>query len=434
MFRTLVVLALIGEAAAAADDPVKLTLRRAIELALANRANPDVQIAQEAEQIAGARQAQGRAAMLPSLESSLAGQNQTRNLAAQGFQFATPSGFTIPETVGPFNSWDTRLALTQPVFDWSAVRRLRAASARTAAAGEESERRRDELAAEVARLYVRVLRDDAELAAAEAAIRRTGLTLDAARNRVDAGSGIGIEVRRAEYQVAVEEQRRVELRGDRDRAVLALLDAIGQPFDTQVEFEDRLEGVKAATEGAAIPSGEPARSRRDVTAQRTREASLQKDAEAIRLEALPTVAAYADVGALGGRETHTIGLMVRVPVFDAGRRKAREAELDAMARQEGARAAKLERAVDLQVRQAQIAMRTAAEQLKLAEASASLAEAEWEHSRRRHEVGITGVLEVIEAQARLATAARERIDALYRCLAARIDALDAAGGIRELTI
>src|SRR5690349_19827231 len=130
MFRTLVVLALMGEAAAAAGDPVRLSLRRAIELAVANRANPDVQIAQEAERIAGARQAQGRAAMLPSLESSLAGQNQTRNLAAQGFQFATPPGFTIPETVGPFNSWDTRVALTQPVFDWSAVRRLRAASAR----------------------------------------------------------------------------------------------------------------------------------------------------------------------------------------------------------------------------------------------------------------------------------------------------------------
>lgn len=427
MFLSLLVLS----GAALAQPVERLTLRRAIDRALSNSSNPDLQIAQEAERIAAAQHAQGRSALLPSLQATTVGQNQTRNLVAQGIRFdESLGGLTIPESVGPFNTLDLRMAATQPVLDFSAIRRLRASSARTAAAGADFERRRDEIAAQVARAYIRVLRDDGALAACGESLARAQDTLASVRNRHDAGSGIGIDVLRAEHQVATEKQQRAALQGDREQAVLTLLDALGLPFDTRLELEDRLRWVESSADSvdAAL------RTRSDLAAQKKREESVRLDAQAQRLEALPTVAAYADAGMLGRRETHTIGLMVRFPVFDGGRRKAREAESDALARQEAARASKLARNVELQVRQSQVALQTAAEQVRLADSYAALAQAEWEHTRRRHEVGITGVLELIEAQTRLAAAERNRIEALYRYTEARIEAGQAAGAIREMSI
>jgi outer membrane protein TolC len=434
MFRKtfLCLLVVRGLVLAQADAPaLRLTLRRAIEMALSNRSHPDLRIAQEAERIAAARQAQGRAAMLPAFEAAAAGQNQTRNLGAQGFQFDTPPGFTIPERVGPFNTFDARLSVTQPVFDLSAIRRQRAASARATAAGADSERRRDEVAALVAHAYVRVLRAEGELAASESAIARARATLGAVRNRRDAGAGIAIDVARAEYQLAREEQQRAALQGDREHARLGLLDAMGLSFDARLEFDDQLRWVEPAV---ADPVDSALRARHDLAAQRKREESVRIDSQALRLEGIPTVSAYADAGVLGGGETHTIGLMVRIPVFDGGRRKAREAEADAVLRQESARAARLERSVELQVRQARVSLKTAAEQVALSDSYSALAEAEWEHARRRHDEGLTGIVELLEAQARVAAAARNRIEALFRYTEARIEAVYAAGGIRGISI
>ena len=46
----------------------------------------------------------------------------------------------------------------------------------------------------------------------------------------------------------------------------------------------------------------------------------------------------------------------------------------------------------------------------------------------------SGQLDVIEAQSQLAAAARDRVEALYRYTEARIEALYASGGIRDLTL
>ena len=84
---------------------VRLTMHRAIEMAAARGSNPNIEIAQESEHIAEARYAQGHAAMWPTLDFNTIGQNQTRNLNAQGFQFAsTIPGLTIPSAVGPWHA------------------------------------------------------------------------------------------------------------------------------------------------------------------------------------------------------------------------------------------------------------------------------------------------------------------------------------------
>src|ERR1043166_2203598 len=164
-----VVIALLTLYSVRAQDSaavVRLTLRRAIAMALDNGKNPTIEMAREAERAADARYQLGRLARMPNLEVDSTGQNQTRNLSAQGFRFDTP-GFTIPDSVGPFNTFDARVVLTQPVLDLSTIRRSRAAYATAAAAGADTSRTRDDVAAAVAHAYVRVLREQAHLNAAD---------------------------------------------------------------------------------------------------------------------------------------------------------------------------------------------------------------------------------------------------------------------------
>ncbi len=414
---------------------VRLTLHRAIEMAATQNVDPEIEMARESERIAEARHEQGHAAMLPSLDINAIGQNQTRNLNAQGFQFAnTVPGVAIPASVGPFNTFDLRVSVSQGVFDLSAIRRSAASRAAIEAAKADTAQTRDEIAAHVAHAYVRVLRENAVLGANEKAVEQARATFESARNKHQAGTGVAIDVTRAEYQMAREQQALAGARHEQEKAVLALLDAMGLSFDTRLEFEDSLHF--AAPESTAVEQAleSAVRTRGDFEAGRRREENLRLGLESIRLERLPTVAAYADAGALGGVETHTIGVALRIPVFDGGRRKAKEAETAALLRREEARENQRQRRAELAIRQSEIALRSAAEQVSASEEYVKLAEAELAQARRRHDAGVIGALDVMEAQYHLATAARDRVDALFRYTEARIDAVAARGAIRELQL
>ena len=77
--------------------------------------------------------------------------------------------------------------------------------------------------------------------------------------------------------------------------------------------------------------------RPDLEAQQEREATARLSASATKMERLPTVAAFGDYGSSGtwidnALPTRTIGISVRVPLFDGGRREARRAESESQYR------------------------------------------------------------------------------------------------------
>jgi len=60
--------------------------------------------------------------LLPRVDGRISETRQVVNLAAFGFK-----GFTgLPQVVGPFNVFDARVSLPQPVFDLAALNGLRA--------------------------------------------------------------------------------------------------------------------------------------------------------------------------------------------------------------------------------------------------------------------------------------------------------------------
>ena len=433
-------LATLSSALWAADSPpaLQLSLKQAVELALAPEGNARLQLVEELARQAGIRVAQARSALLPQVESSVGQQNQTRNLAAFGIQISLPiPGFQFPERVGPFNTFDARVTAAQSVFDLSSIRRFQASRASHQAADAETASARDQVAAQVAKLYLGALAAEARLEAARADLELAEALERLAINQKAAGTGTAIEVTRAKTQAANQRQRLLVAENDRRRARLELLRATGLDLSTEFVLTDRLtcapidavtlEQARAAALGA----------RADLKAQQGRQASARLSYTATRFERLPSLVGFADYGSIGSSLNHalptrTYGLSLKVPLFDGGRRDARRAETASLLRQEQIKTGDLRRQIELEIRLALDALRSTEEQARVAEEGLTLAEEEVAQAQRRYQAGVTGSLEVTDAQTRLERARENRINALVAYNAARLDLGQALGAVRQM--
>ncbi|MBS1857803.1 MAG: TolC family protein [Acidobacteria bacterium] len=426
---------LAGPLAAA---PLELSLKRAVQLAMAPDGNTRVQLSGEALKQAQSRSAQSRSALLPNLSSAFSAQNQTRNLAAFGIHFTFPiPGFSIPTFVGPFSTIDARVSAVQNVFDFASIRRYQASKTMVSAAKSDVNGAGEQVAAQVARAYLAAIRADADVAVAQANIALSEAVLKQAENQKAAGTGTGIEITRARVQLANDRQRLLVSDNARRSAVLQLLRALNLRLDTEIVLTDKLDYVPVDPVTLDAARAQALKQRPDLEAQREREDSARLSASATRLERLPSVAAFGDYGANGtgfdaSVPTRTYGISVRIPVFDGGRRDARRAESASQYRAEKIRTADIRQQVELDVRLALDALHSAEDQVQVAREGLQLAESELTQARRRYDAGVAVTVEVTDAQSRLERARDNQTVALYNYNVARIDLAQAMGAVRKM--
>jgi outer membrane protein len=421
----------------AADGTLRLSLKRAVEIALTPEGSPRVALAQETIKQAESRQAQARGAFLPDLESSVGDRRQTTNLKAFGFNFAVPvPGFTIPGIVGPFSVFDARATASQTVFDFSTLRRYQASKVNVTATKADFDTTQNQVSDQVARAYATTLRADAALETARANVELSQTLLRLSQQQKDAGTGTGIEVVRAQVQLANDQQRLVVAQNDRRRAGLNLLRAIGLKLDANVDLVDKLSYAPVELGSLKDALALARKTRAELRAQSGREQSARLNYGSVKAERLPSVGTAADYGTIGSKPigakpTYSYGVTVKVPVFDGGRRDARRAESLSQYRQEQTRTRDLEDQVELEVRLAFDSVRSAANEVQTAQEGVGLSEQELAQAQRRYQAGVTNSVEVTDAQTRLDRARDNQISALYDYNVARIDLAAATGTIRE---
>jgi outer membrane protein TolC len=414
-----------------------LSLKQAIDLALAPQGNVRVQLAEELIRQALARSVQSRAALLPNLDSSVSLQNQTRNLAAFGIRIAIPiPGFVSPEFVGPFNTFDARATLSQSIFDLSSIRRFQASRAGLQSTRMEKESTDDQVANQVARAYLTGLRAEARVEANRANVTLGETLLKLAQDQKAAGAGTGIEVIRAQVQLANERQRLLVDENERREARLQLLRAMGLKLDGELQLTDKLVSIPMEPMTLERALSEALQSRSDFKAQQQREQSARLNYGAAKWEKLPSVLGFGDYGSIGSFEraipTRTYGVSVRVPVFDGGRREARRSESLSQFRQEQIKTKDLREQIELEIRLGLDRLASAEQQVKVAEEGLELAQGELAQAQRRYQSGLTTGIEVTDAQARLERARDNQIAALFNYNLARIDLGQAMGNVRRL--
>jgi outer membrane protein TolC len=260
--------------------------------------------------------------------------------------------------------------------------------------------------------------------------------LQLAQRQKNAGTGTGIEVTRAEVQLANDRQRLIRAENDRRRAILQLLKTMGLTLDTDVEPTDKLD-FHIVEVGSVETLLELARKgRADLKAQQQREETARLNFGAVKSERLPSVGASGDYGTIGpeivgAHPTYTMGASLRVPVFDGGRREGRRSESFSQYRQEQIRTRDLGQQVELQVRVALESLRSAAAEVDAARDGLMLAENELAQARRRYEAGVATSVEVTDAQTRLQRARDNQVTALYDHNLARLDLATATGTIGD---
>jgi outer membrane protein TolC len=237
-------------------------------------------------------------------------------------------------------------------------------------------------------------------------------------------------------QLANDRQRLLVAENARRAAGLQLLRAVGLRLDTELVLTDKLQYIPVDALTMEQAKTQALKERPDLEAQQERESSARLSANATKLERLPSVAAFGDYGSSGtgfdnSLPTRTIGISLRVPLFDGGLRDARRAESASQYRAEKVKTNDLKEQIDLDVRLALDALRSAEDQVKVSREGLELAENELAQARRRNEAGVAIGVEVTDAQSRLERARDNQTVALYNYNVSRIDLAQAMGAVRK---
>lgn len=418
-----------------AAEPMPLSLPKAVELAKTPNGNLRLEIVRQTIAQAEARRRQALGAFLPQLDGSINASNQTRNLAAVGFNFPTGLGFRVPSFVGPFTVVDYRASATQSILDLGSIYRYQAAKLQRQVAEADTRNSIELTVQQVSRAYVLALKAEAAVDTARANVTLAERLVQLADSQRKAGTGTGIEVTRSKVQLQNERQRLIVAESDLDKAMLDLKRAIGIELSQELELTDRMNDGSdpVPTPEAALESA--LAQRPDLMAQQKREGSIQLTLKSVQSERLPTLAASGDYGSIGNGTsqlpTRSVGIGVRIPIFDGFRREARRAEAGVQLRQEQLRLQDIKRQIELEVRLSLNTLKSARAQIEAARLGLDLAENELAQAQRRNEAGVGTSVELTDAQTRLARARDNNLSALYLFNLARIDVAAATGNMEQ---
>jgi len=237
------------------SEVIPLSMKRAIEMALAPDGNTRLRLAEDLLRQSKSRASQARGGLLPNLDGSFSAMNQTRNLAAMGISLNIPiPGFSFPELVGPFNTVDVRAAASINLLDLSVIRRYQSARSTVASVENEKKNTEEAVIALVARSYLMAQRQQELGKAIQANVTLAESLFQLARNRKEAGTATGIDLTRAQVQLANEQQRLLVAQNDQESARLQLMRAIGMDLAVKLELTDLFPSDFGGSESADFSS------------------------------------------------------------------------------------------------------------------------------------------------------------------------------------
>ena len=390
-------------------EPVKLSVVDAIQRAL--QANVGLLLQQENEKTAGGARMRALADLLPNLSGSLRESRQVINLEAYGFPAPDP-------IVGPFNVFDARVGLSQPVFDLEARNDSRAATFRQQAAKYGVRTARDLVVLVAVNLYLEAVAAGSRVEAAHAQQQTAEALLTQAQDLKSSGLIAGIDVLRAQVQAQTQRQRAISAENDFEKFKLQLERAIGLPIGQPITLTDTMPYAPVPPPPVETAVQRALDGRPDYLEAKSRLDAARASERAAFAALLPSLRFDADFGAIGqtisaAHNTYMMAATVRIPIFDGGRTAGRRIEAQSEIRQREAELSDLRGRVEYEVRAALLDLNAADQQVQAAKTNVDLAGQQLQQARDRFSAGVAGNLELTQAQEAVATASETYISALY---------------------
>jgi outer membrane protein TolC len=352
--------------------------------------------------------------LLPDIKAQTSETREQINLRAFGFG-GLPG---ISPIVGPFDVFDARAFLSQPVFDMHAIQNFRAEAENQKAANYSYQDARDLVVLVSANLYLMAVAGESRVKAAQAQLDTAQALYNRAVDLKKAGVVPAIDELRSRVEFEDRRQRLIYFQNESVKQKLNLARAIGLPLGQEIALTDRIPYTPLPSMTFEESLERAYRSRADYqrTLSQVRAAKLaRKAAQGERLPSLHFNADYGDIGPVPGAShgTFSVAATLTVPVFQGGRVHGKILEADALLRQRQSELEDMRARIEYEVRTAFLDLKASGEQVQVAQSAADLAGEQMKQAQDRFAAGVVNSIEVVQAQEAVATAEENYISSLY---------------------
>jgi outer membrane protein TolC len=417
-------------------QPMKLTLDRAVGLALKQNTTAQVAILQAAQSVQDKNIS--RANLLPEASFGVSDSVRRINLQEQlGSALSFPGAPPIPGHVGPLNIFSTGPSFSTPVFDLTLWNRYRSSSELAKASGANSLATREQVILLVVSQYIGTLRAMATVDAARSRVELAQALYDQAADLQKEGVGTGIDTLRANVELQNEKQALLVAETDRDSSLFGLSRLLNLDPRQEIALEDSLSFFDTPQPDVNDSIDVALAARQEWKALAEQVKAEQFDKKASQDSRLPSVHlngnwAYEGTRLNNGIPVYNYEAAMQVPLFTGGRIHAEIVKADLQLKVLEQQKADLRNQIALDVKTALLNLKSARNQVEVANLGVQLSKEEVDQARDRFKAGVANNIEVIQAQDALARANDNHIAALYRFNQARADYARSVGQMEKI--
>jgi len=336
-----------------------------------------------------------------------------------------PPGFVLP-TIVKADFTSAQINLNQQLFNLPAIELYRAAKANIQVADLNTLNVRGNVVLLVSSAYLQTLAAAAQLQDEQALLRSDSTALDQAKDSHAAGVATNLDELRARVQYQTQQQAVVNAENTFAKDKIALNRMIGLAADQPVELTDTapyadlvelpLDQAKQTAYGR----------RKDYLALLAQLRAAEMDRKAAKYERVPYLSLGGYYGVIGATQGLYHGDFVaqgtlHIPVFHEARVRGDEELADAQLNQLHAQIADLQITIESQLRMSMLDVQATQQLVKVARSNVDLAREELQDSTDRFTAGVDDNLPQVQAQAVLANAQTQMVNALYQYNQAKLN-------------
>jgi len=386
----------------AVEEPIALSLKQCIDLALKN--NVDILLAQSKAEQSHGQQSQWNADLLPQIDA-VASQQRTwwENIGALGFP-----GFT--GDIGPFNAFNASIMVSQRILDFSALAHAQSGKFKWKSSQLQIELASQQVVLATSMAYIQALGYAEELQSSYEDVRLANHFLSLSLHQLDAGLASEVDVARERTQLAQQLARQEELRLDVVKSQLELKRLIKIPLAQPIELIDLLEDYhhEYLQVDDAISTAQNNRMEIRV-AEADSDFSLE-ELKASKREYLPKInliGQWGETGLTPDKDvTHAANAMVSIslPIWEGGRINGEIKEKQGLNEEQKIKSDDLNWKIDEDVRVSLETLKSTRAQLDAENQVANFAQQELNLAQDRFSSGLGDNTQLIDAQVALADA------------------------------
>lgn len=319
------------------------------------------------------------------------------------------------------NLWDGYGSVRQTLWSFSLGKAIRAAHYATHLGDENVHTARQDVALRAVFAYNDYLLALEQVKVAEQVVHQKEKQLEMSRNRRGAGVSTDLEVLRFEVDLANARTTLLRLSGAADLARGDLNAVMVRPTDTSVEPTDALEFREEAADQQQVVR-EAIASRPEVKAVSWNEKIFDEAIGIYKADMQPRLDFYGAYGWSVRNTDHffeqnyqkwSASVTLKIPVFDGWRTAGKVAQARAERARVGQDRVAIETTIDLEAKQAVDRLRVAASVFRATDLNATQARKALDMIEANYRLGAATTLDVIDAQAALAQAEFNRVEALH---------------------